>query len=118
NISLDGVNNNSARFRSGGTSFFVFAPIRLGAMEEVTVSTAGLTAEAGAEGAVQIQFSTKRGTNALHGQGFDTIQSDRLNANSVVNAARNLPKPKLKQHEYGANIGGPIVRGKLFFFGN
>src|SRR5262245_23780402 len=118
NITLDGINNNSARFRSGGTSFFVFAPIRLGAMEEVTVSTAGLTAEAGAEGAVQIQFTTKRGSNVLRGQAFDTIQSDRLNANSVVNAARNIPKTKLKQHEYGANIGGPIFKNKLFFFAN
>jgi hypothetical protein len=117
-ITLDGINDNSARFRSGGTSFFVFAPIRLGAVEEVTVSTAGLTAEAGAEGAVSIQFSTKRGTNSFHGQVFDTIQSDKLNANTVVNAARGLAKPKLKQHEYGANIGGPIIKNKLFFFAN
>ena len=118
NITLDGINDNSQRFRSGGTSFFVFAPIRLGAIEEVTVSTAGLTAEAGAEGAVQIQFSTKRGSNVFHGQTFDTIQSDRLNANTPVNAARGIAKTKLKQHEYGGNIGGPIVKNKLFFFGN
>ena len=65
NITLDGVNNNSERFRSGGTSIFTFAPTRLGAMEEVTVSTAGLTADGGAQGAVQIQFVTKRGTNAV-----------------------------------------------------
>lgn len=71
NITLDGVNNNSQRFRSGGTSFFVFAPVRLGAMEELTVSTSGLTADAGAEGAVQVQFVTKRGTNDWHGQLFD-----------------------------------------------
>ena len=75
NITLDGVNNNSQRFRSGGTSFFVFAPIRLGAIEEVTVSTAGLTSEAGAEGAVQIQFATKRGSNTFRGQVFDTIRA-------------------------------------------
>jgi hypothetical protein len=36
NITLDGINNNSQRFRSGGTSMFVFAPVRLGAIEEVT----------------------------------------------------------------------------------
>ena len=88
NITLDGVNNNSARFRSGGTSMFVFAPIRLGAIEEVTVSTAGLTADAGAEGAVQIQFVTKRGSNAFRGQVFDTIQSDKLNAQGAVNKSR------------------------------
>ena len=63
------------RFRSGGTSFFTFAPIRLGAIEEVTVSTAGLTADAGAEGAVQVQFVTRRGTNAFRGQVFDQIRT-------------------------------------------
>lgn len=118
NITLDGINNNSARFRSGGTSFFVFAPVRMGAVEEVTISTAGLTAEAGAEGAVQVQFVTKRGTNAFRSQVFDQISNDKLNANSAVNSARNLPKTKLRQHEWGANIGGPIIKNKLFFFAN
>lgn len=118
NITLDGVNNNSQRFRSGGTSFFVFAPIRLGAIEEVTVATAGLTSEAGAEGAVQIQFTTKRGTNKRRGQFFDTIQHESLNAQNVVNKARNIAKTRLRQHEYGGNVGGPIVHNKLFFFAN
>ena len=118
NITLDGVNNNSARFRSGGTSMFVFAPVRLGAIEEVTVSTSGLTADAGAEGAVQLQFVTKRGTNAFRGQVFDQISSDKFNAQGSVNKARGTPKNKLKQHEWGANFGGPILKNKLFFFGN
>ena len=118
NITLDGVNNNSARFRSGGTSMFVFAPIRLGAIEEVTVSTAGLTADAGAEGAVQVQFVTRRGTNNFHGSVFDQYSSDKLNANGFVNRALGRPKTKLRRHEWGANYGGPIVHGKLFFFAN
>ncbi len=118
NITLDGINNNSQRFRSGGTSMFVFAPVRLGAIEEVTVSTAGLSAEAGAEGAMQIQFVTKRGSNVFRGQLFDQYRSDKLNANNWVNAIRNIPKTKLRQHEYGANVGGPIIKNKLFFFGN
>ncbi|MBI4476356.1 MAG: carboxypeptidase regulatory-like domain-containing protein, partial [Acidobacteria bacterium] len=117
-ITLDGINNNSQRFRSGGTSFFVFAPIRLGAIEEVTVSTAGLSADAGAEGAVQIQFTTRRGSNDFRGQIFDTIVNEGLNARPAVNKARGVPKTRLRQHEYGANFGGPVVRNKLFFFGN
>src|SRR5262245_19352248 len=118
NITLDGVNNNSARFRSGGTSMFVFAPVRLGAIEEVTVSTSGLTADAGAEGAVQLQFVTKRGSNAFRGQAFDQISSDKFNTQGAVNKSRGTPKTKLRQHEWGANLGGPIIRNKLFFFGN
>src|SRR5204863_8162784 len=42
NITLDGMNNNSQRFKSGGTSFFAFAPARIDAIEEVSVSTTGL----------------------------------------------------------------------------
>src|SRR3954464_12319839 len=118
NLTLDGINNNSQRFRSGGTSFFTFAPVRLGAIEEVTVSTAGLTADAGAEGAVQVQFVTKRGTNDLHWQVFDQFRNDALNANSWLNSVRGLPKPKVRQNEYGANVGGPIKHGQLFYFAN
>jgi hypothetical protein len=118
NITLDGINNNSQRFRSGGTSFFTFAPVRLGAIEEVTVSTVGLTADAGAEGAVQVQFATKRGTNDLHGQVFDQLRNDALNANSWLNSVRGLPKPVIRQNEYGANVGGPLKKGKLFYFTN
>jgi hypothetical protein len=118
NISLDGINNNSQRFRSGGTSFFVFAPVRLGAIEEVTISTAGLGADAGAQGAVQVQFVTKRGSNTFRGQVFDQIRNEKLNANTPFNSARGIPKNRLRQHEWGANVGGPIIRNKLFFFGN
>ncbi len=118
NITLDGINNNSQRFRSGGTSFFTFAPVRLGAIEEVTVSTAGLAADAGAEGAVQVQFVTKRGTNAMRGSVFDQIQNEKLNAQNPVNKARDIPKTRLRRHEWGANLGGPILQNKLFFFGN
>ena len=49
NITVDGMNNNSQRFKSGGTSFFEFAPSRIVAVEEVTVSTTGLGADAGAK---------------------------------------------------------------------
>jgi Carboxypeptidase regulatory-like domain len=118
NITLDGINNNSQRFRSGGTSFFTFAPVRLGAIEEVTVSTAGLAADAGAEGAVQVQFVTKRGSNAFHGSVFDQIQNEKLNAQGAVNKSRGIPKTRLRRHEWGANLGGPILQNKLFFFGN
>ncbi|HEX6465086.1 MAG TPA: carboxypeptidase-like regulatory domain-containing protein, partial [Vicinamibacterales bacterium] len=118
NITLDGINNNSQRFKSGGTSFFTFAPERLGAIEEVTVQTAGLTADAGAEGAVQVQFVTKRGTNDVHWQVFDQFRNDALNSNTWFNAVRGLPKPKLHQNEWGANVGGPLKKGKLFYFAN
>src|SRR5207249_941317 len=78
NGTIDGINNASNGFKSGGTSFFATVPPRLGAIEEVTVETAGLGADAGAEGAVNLKFITKRGSNQYHGSGFEQFQHDRL----------------------------------------
>jgi len=122
NGTIDGINNASNGFKSGGTSFYATVPPRLGAMEEVTVETAGLGADAGAEGAVTLKFITKRGTNQYHGSGFEQLQHEGLRANSFFNNARGLAKPKLRQHDFGGNLGGPLPLGplkdKLFFFIN
>ena len=118
NITLDGVNNNSQRFKSGGTSNFVFAPLRLGAIEEVTISTNGLSADAAGEGAMQMRFVTKRGTNRFHGGVFEQFRNDKLNANTWVNNASGLLRPRLRQNEFGGSLGGPLWKNKLFFFVN
>ncbi len=118
NITLDGVNNNSQRFKSGGTSNFVFAPLRLGAIEEVTVSTTGMGADAGGEGAMQMRFVTKRGTNQWHGSVVEQFRNDALNANNWFNNARGIRRPVLRLNEFGGNIGGPLWKNKLFFFIN
>ena len=74
----------------------------------MTVSTAGLTADAGAEGAVQIQFVTKRGTQRLPRPDLRSrSQNDKLNAKGAVNKSRGIPKTKLRQHEYGAQRRRP-----------
>jgi hypothetical protein len=122
NGTIDGINNASNGFKSGGTSFYATVPPRLGAMEEVTIETAGLGADAGAEGAVNLKFITKRGTNQYHGSGFEQLQHEGLRANSFFNDARGLPKAKLRQHDFGGNIGGPLpigsLKDRLFFFIN
>ena len=84
----------------------------------MTVSTSGLTADAGAEGAVQVQFVTKRGTNTVHWQAFEQFRHDALNSNTWLNSVRGLPKPRLRLNEWGGNIGGPLRKGKLFYFAN
>lgn len=118
NISLDGIANNDWRFKSGGTSMFVFAPLRLGAMEEVNVSTTGMGADASGSGAMQIRWVTKRGSNTFHGSGFWEVLNDAFNANSWFNNANGLIRPRLHHNEFGGNIGGPIWKNKVFFFIN
>ena len=118
NITLDGINDNSQRFHSGDTSFFTFAPIRLGAVDQVTMSTAANGSEASGEGSAQIRFVTKRGTNQFHGSIFEQFRNDVLNANDWFSNAAHLPRQRLRLNEFGGNLGGPLWKNKLFFFFN
>lgn len=127
NITIDGVNNNSQRFKSGGTSFFAFAPARIDAMEEVTVSTSGLGAEASGQGAMSIQFVTKRGTNRYRFRLLEQWHNDWLNAWPYMTKLashydKTQFKPKTRQNYIVAHAGGPLVpwisslKDRLFFF--
>src|SRR5499433_1351453 len=122
NITLDGMNNNSQRFKSGGTSFFAFAPARIDAIEEVSVSTTGLGADAGGEGSMQIRMTTKRGTDQYHGKALYQGENEWLNANGFFRNMQGLPRNKVRSHNVAGSVGGPLLpfirpfKGKLFFF--
>ena len=115
-ITVDGVNNNFQRYRTSTTGFYTAAPLREGAFDEVTVSTDSLTADAGAEGSVQLRFVTKRGTNTFHGNAFWQAQNSYFNANSYTNNALGIKKQPFHLNDYGGSLGGPIWKDKLFFF--
>lgn len=115
-ITVDGVDNNFQRYRTSTTGFYTAAPLREGAFDEVTVSTDSLTADAGAEGSVQLRFVTKRGTNTFHGNAFWQAQNSFFNANSYNNNALGIKKPPFHLNDYGGSLGGPLWKDKLFFF--
>lgn len=118
NITVDGMNSNFQKFRTASSGNYSPAPVRLGAIEEVSVSTGDLTADSGAEGAVALRYQIKRGTNRWHGNAFWEFQSSALNANSYANDASRTPKTKFHYNDEGGNIGGPIWKDKLFLFVN
>ena len=121
NPTIDGVNNSSNGFKSGGTSFFGTVPARLGAVEQVTVETAGLGGDDGVTGGVNLKFITRRGSARYTGSFFDQWRTDKLNANTFGNVARGIAENDLNRHEFGGNFGGPVPigdRNKLFFFVN
>ncbi len=123
NITLDGVNIQDNTLRSTDGFFAIVAP-RLDAVEEVSVTTAGQSADVG-QGGVQIKFVTRSGTNRFSGSLYEYYRRDSLNANTWFNIRDKVAKPKLKQDQYGGRVGGPIMipglfdgRGKAFFFVN
>jgi hypothetical protein len=65
-----------------------------------------------------VTLITKGGSNTFHGEVYDYLQNDALNANSWANNKFEQPKGAYKRNQFGGNIGGPILkRANLFFFG-
>jgi hypothetical protein len=118
NITLDGVNVQDANLRSTD-GFFTYVRPRIDAIEEVRVTTAGQTAEAGAGGAVQIAFVTKGGTNEYHGGAWWYHRQRVLNANYYFNNLRKTPRAQVMLNQWGLKLGGPItpwLKDRAFFF--
>lgn len=88
-------------------------------VEEVNVSTNNFEAEQGMTGGAAVTVSTKSGTNHIHGSLFGMNQNNALRAPLWdENRAGFTRKPKSVRNIDGASIGGPIIKNKLFFFGD
>jgi hypothetical protein len=90
------------------------------AMQEFKVETSGLSAQYGQHSAAAVNAVTKAGTNTFHGDGFEFMRDHRLNATNAFAALGANGKPLddgLHRDQFGGTLGGPIVPGKLFFFG-
>ncbi len=88
------------------------------AVQEFQVNTNGYAPEVGRAGGGVINVITKSGTNDFHGTGFEFFRDKALNANSWENNRRGIPKRAYHFNQFGGNLGGPVVKNKLFFFFN
>ncbi len=119
NMTLDGVNiqDNLHKNGSGGAFYPVVYP-RTDAIEEVSVTSAASGAESLGEGAIQVKFVTKSGTNQWHGGAFMQERNTFFDANTYFNNIDGLPRDRILLHQMGAHIGGPIIKKKVFIFFN
>ena len=124
NITLDGINVQDNTLKTTDGFFSIVSP-RLDAIEEVTVSGAAQGADNAGQGAVQIRFITRSGSNDFTGSAYHYYRNDALNANTWFNERDGVAKEELLQNQPGVRFGGPVVipglfngRDKLFFFAN
>jgi hypothetical protein len=117
NITIDGINVQDNYLKSSD-GFFARINPRMDAVEEVTVSSANPGAESAGQGAVQIRFVTRSGTNKFQGSAYEYMRRPSFNTNYWFNLRDGLPKELVKVDTYGGRIGGPIKKDKLFFFFN
>ncbi len=97
---------------AGGTNNLV----SIDALEEFRIETSNYAPEYGRTSGAQVALVTRAGTNQFHGAAFDYIRNDALDANDWFANNRGLPKPVLRQHDFGGVVGGPVLRNQLFFF--
>jgi hypothetical protein len=88
------------------------------AIEEFKVQTGLYDSEFGKEGGGTVNIVTKSGTNQVHGTVFEFFRNTALDANGYFQKATGSPKPVFRQNQYGATLGGPIIKDKVFFFGS
>ena len=109
NFLLDGATNNDT-FNTG----FVLRPPP-DAIQEFKILTHAYSAEYGRNAGSVVNVVTKSGTNEWRGGAWEFNRNDGLNARNHF-APATQPKPELKQNQFGASLGGPIVKDKLFAF--
>jgi hypothetical protein len=119
NVSVDGADFNNPFFgeqRGGQRPAFTF---NLDAVQDFVVVADGANAEFGRSSGGFINVITKSGTNELHGSAHYFGKYDQLSADfshSSPSGGISGFTPDFAQHQFGATIGGPLVRDKAFFF--
>ena len=97
--------------------------IGLDAVQEATVNTNSFSVDRGRYAVAQVDYFTKSGTNAFHGDAYEIWNGSLFNAENYFLHANdttdNVPKkPRSTVNEFGVSVGGPMRRNKLFFFGH
>lgn len=114
NFILDGIDNNEGLVNT----ILIFPPVD--ATQEFKVDTSVAPAEFGRAGGAIVISSIKSGTNQYHGSAFEYYRDAGFDANPNYrfDGAPATPNPSFKRHQFGGSAGGPVLRNKLFLFGD
>jgi hypothetical protein len=111
NFLLDGTDNNDRI-----TLSIILRPSVEG-VQEFKIQTNMFSAEQGRNAGATVNVLSKSGTNMLHGSAYDFLRNQVFDAKSYFTPATQS-KPAFKQNQFGGSLGGPIIKNKLFVFGN
>lgn len=121
NVTLDGVDDND---QLRGLAFFGVLRETQDSIQEFRVVTSNANADEGRSSGAQVSMVTKSGTNKYHGAAYEyyrptnTVANDYFNKQGQLQSGEPNRPPKLIRNIFGGDVGGFIVKDKLFFFGN
>jgi hypothetical protein len=108
---VDGVNNNDI-----GSNRTILVYPSIDAIQEFKILRNSYGPEFGQAMGAIVNIVTKGGTNQFHGGAFYFGRNDILNATDYFNNLSGIPKDKLRRNDYGYDLGGPVVKDRLWFF--
>ncbi|HEY1804581.1 MAG TPA: TonB-dependent receptor [Terracidiphilus sp.] len=120
NIQFNGIDANNLAENSAataGTSEVGTAIPAVDTIEEFRVQTANYDAAYGRGSGANVDLVSKSGSNQLHGSAWEFVRNNVFNASDFFSKLAGQPRPDLKQNQFGASLGGPIRKDRMFFFG-
>lgn len=115
NVTIDGIDANESSVPNPISNIYRINPDNV---QEYKVVTNNATAEEGRNSGASVSIATRRGANEIHGTVFEYARNTALNASGFFNNAQGTPKNEIKFHQYGFEVGGPIIKNKTHFFGS
>ncbi len=110
-----GINGNNNNINAG---FNAVLSIPLDSVEEFRVTVGGEGPNQGRSSGGQVVLITKSGTNTFHGSLYEYNRNTATSANTWFNNQAGVPVQQLVRNQFGASIGGPIKKDRIFFFAN
>lgn len=117
NVTLDGLDVNDF---CCGFAFTVVGNAPIDSVQEFRGEVANPLSTEGRGSGAQIALVTKSGTNSFHGSAYEYYRTRGFEANDFFNnfATPVVPREALVRNQFGADLGGPVIKDKLFFFFN
>ncbi|MGH9794481.1 MAG: carboxypeptidase regulatory-like domain-containing protein, partial [Candidatus Acidiferrales bacterium] len=113
NITLDGIDANEPSVPNPQSNVF---RLNTDNVQEYRIVTHNATAEFGRSSGANVALASRAGTNEIHGNLFEYFRNPVLNAKDFFVNLQNQDKPDFKIHQFGADVGGPVIKNKTFWF--
>jgi hypothetical protein len=108
NYLVNGITLNNLTFSS------ISFQLSVDTIQEFKVDNSTFSAEYGQSAGAVVNVATRSGSNDFHGEGFEFFRNDALDARNFFELTSNAAP--FKRNQFGGNLGGPIIKQKLFFF--
>jgi Carboxypeptidase regulatory-like domain/TonB dependent receptor/TonB-dependent Receptor Plug Domain len=116
NYRIDGIGVTDYAMAAPGNVIGVV--LGVDSIQEFSVLTGGFSAEYGRATGGVVNAISKSGTNSFHGDAYEFLRNSALDANDYFTKSAGNPRPPFRRNQFGVSAGGPIIKDRLFIFGD